>query len=76
MCLSVLLSGRSKCLIFFFFLLILVQEFSPSKACGISPDQKLNPCLCWRVDSLPPSHQGSPVPILNVDVCFLVLSLM
>ena len=31
---------------------------SCSAACGILPDQVLNPCL---VDSLPLSHQGSPV---------------
>ena len=30
-------------------------------ACGIFPDQGLNPCpLHWQADSLPLSHQGSP----------------
>ena len=30
-------------------------------ACGIFPDQGLNPCLLhWQVESLPLSHQGSP----------------
>ena len=30
-------------------------------ACGIFPDQGLNPCLLhWQADSLPLSHQGSP----------------
>ena len=29
---------------------------------GIFPTQGLNPCLLhWQVDSLPPSHQGSPL---------------
>ena len=33
-----------------------------STACGIFPDQGLNPCLLhWQVDSLPLSHQGSPL---------------
>ena len=33
-----------------------------SKACGIFPDQQLNPCLLhWQADSLPLSHQGSVV---------------
>ena len=32
-----------------------------SAACGIFPDQGLNPCLLhWEVDSSPLSHQGSP----------------
>ena len=30
-------------------------------ACGIAPDQGLDPCpLLWQVDSSPLSHQGSP----------------
>ena len=33
-----------------------------SVACGIFPDQGLNPCLLhWQADSLPLSHQGSPI---------------
>ena len=33
---------------------------SCSTACGISPDQELNPCLLhWLADSPPLSHQGS-----------------
>ena len=36
-----------------------------SEACGIFPDQGLNPCLLhWQADSLPLSHQGS------LDSCF------
>ena len=38
------------------------------KACGIFPDQELNPCLL-QMDSLPLSYQGSPAgPILNFSV--------
>ena len=37
------------------------SRFSCSSACGIFPDQGLNPCLLhWPADSLPLSHQGSP----------------
>ena len=33
---------------------------------GIVPDQWLNPCLLhWQVDSLPMSHQGSPIVIFR-----------
>ena len=33
-----------------------------SEACGISPDQGSNLCfLHWQADSLPLSHQGSPI---------------
>ena len=33
-----------------------------SAACGVFPDQGSNPFLLqWQVDSLPLSHQGSPV---------------
>ena len=33
-----------------------------STVCGIFPDQGLNlSLLCWQADSLPLSHQGSPV---------------
>ena len=39
----------------------MVHRLSFSKACGISPDQRLNPCLLhWQVDSLSLNHQGSP----------------
>ena len=45
-----------------------VRWLSCSRACGISPDQGSNPCLLpWQLDSLPPSHQGSPeIRILTV----------
>ena len=36
---------------------------SRSAACGIFPDQGLNPCpLHWQADSQPLRHQGSPIP--------------
>ena len=35
-------------------------------ACGIFPDQGLNPWLLhWQMDSLPLSHQGSPFIFLS-----------
>ena len=38
---------------------------SCSAACGILPDQGLNPCpLHWQADSQPLCHQGSPAPVL------------
>ena len=38
-----------------------MHRLSCSAACGIFPDQGLNPCFPhWQVDSLPLSHQGSP----------------
>ena len=39
---------------------------SCSAACGIFPDQGLNPCpLHWQADSQPLRHQGSPIFIIN-----------
>ena len=41
-----------------------VHGFSCSVACGILPDQGLNPCfLPWQADSSPQSPQGSPVTL-------------
>ena len=41
---------------------VLAHGPSCSTACGIFPDQGLNPCpLHWQADSQPPYHQGSPV---------------
>ena len=38
------------------------RGLSCSTVCGIFLDQGLNPCLLhWQADSLPLSHQGSPV---------------
>ena len=44
--------------------IVVVCGLSCSVACGIFPDQGLNPCLLhWQADSLPLSHQGSPALI-------------
>ena len=44
---------------------VVAHGLSCSKACGIFPDQGLNSCLLqWQVDSLPLSHQRSPVSYL------------
>ena len=41
--------------------IVVVPGLSCSVACGIFPDQGVNPCfLHWQPDSLPLSHQGSP----------------
>ena len=41
-------------------LIAVAHGISCSVACGILPDQGLNPCfLHWQVDSLPLSHPGS-----------------
>ena len=43
---------------------------SCSVACGIFPDQGLNPCpLHWHVDSQPLDHQGSPFILFLVPPC-------
>ena len=46
---------------------------SCSVACGIFPDQGLNPCpLHWQADSQPLRHQGSPPSFLrlnNIQFC-------
>ena len=41
---------------------------SCSTACGIFPDQGLNLCLLhWQADSLPLSHQGSLIFVLDLS---------
>ena len=46
-----------------------VHRLSCSAACGIFPDQGLNPCLLhWQADSLPLGHQGSPLPSPLKDI--------
>ena len=48
---------------------VVMHGVSFSTACGIFPDQGLNPCLLhWQVNSLPVSHQGNP--------CFLMAFLL
>ena len=44
-----------------------------SAACGIFPDQGLNPCpLHWQADSQPLRHQGSPLKHLYTTVVYAV----
>ena len=44
---------------------VVAHGLSCSAACGIFPDQGLNPCpLHWQADSQPLHHQGSPRPLL------------
>ena len=41
---------------------VVVNALSCSQACGIFSNQGSNPCLLhWQADSLPLSHQGSPI---------------
>ena len=49
---------------------------SCSAACGIFPDQGLNPCpLHWQADSQPLHHQGSPAFFFLYYISFLVMGL-
>ena len=42
---------------------------SCSVACGIFPDQGLNPCpLHWQADPQPLRHQGSPISFLKISI--------
>ena len=44
---------------------VVVHGLSCSMACGIFPDQRSNPRLVhWQADSLPLSHQGSPLAVV------------
>ena len=48
--------------------IVVARGLSCLSACGIFPDQGLNPCLLpWQVGSLPLSHQGSPNVIVIKD---------
>ena len=54
-----------------------VHGFSCSVACGIFPDQGLNPCpLHWQADSLLLDHQGSPCKILINAFSGIIISLL
>ena len=56
----------------------MVHRFSCSVARGIFPDQGSNPCLLhWQEDSLPLSHQRSPVLFLLIYliICLLFICL-
>ena len=55
---------------------VMALRLTHSRACGIFPDQGLNPCLLhWQVDSFPLSHQESPSFILlrNNTVHFFLM---
>ena len=50
----------------FIYLFLTVLDLCYCGACGIFPDQGLNPSLLhWQADSLPLSHQGSPYLYFN-----------
>ena len=41
---------------------VVAHGLSCSEACGVFPNQGMNSCfLHWQADSLPLSHQGSPI---------------
>ena len=48
---------------------VVAHWLSCSAACGIFPDQGLNPCpLNWQTDSQPLRHQGSPIGIVLLSL--------
>ena len=47
--------------------IVVMHGLSYSKACGIFLDQGSNTCLPWQSDSLPLSHQGSPLTLIFVS---------
>ena len=50
---------------------VVAHGLSCPEICGIFLDRGSNPCLLhWQVDSLPLSHQGSPI-VISVLSCFL-----
>ena len=47
--------------------IVVAHRLSSSTTCGIFLDQESNPCLLhWKVDSLPLSHQGSPINMILI----------
>ena len=47
--------------------LVVAHGLSCSTACGIFPDQGLNPCpRHWQADSQPLRHQGSPLVLIEL----------
>ena len=51
-----------------------MHGLSCSEACGIFPDQGLNPCpLLWQVDFYPLCHQGSPLCNFLILYFFVVV---
>ena len=54
---------------------VVAHRLSCSLTCRIFLDQGSNPCpMHWQVDSLPPSHQESPVS-LNLEKCISISQL-
>jgi len=52
-----------------------VHGLSCSEASWIFLDQGLNPCpLHWQVDSLPLSHQGSPLMLFSMEEMKIFIS--
>ena len=47
--------------------IVVAHRLSCSTTCGIFLDQESNSCLLhWKVDSLPLSHQGSPINMILI----------
>ena len=57
---------------------VVARGLSCSTACGIFPDQGLNPCpLHWQVDSYPLCHQGSTHSSVDGHLgCFHILAIV
>ena len=56
---------------------VVAHRPSCSAACGIFPDQGLNPCpLHWQADSQPLRHQGSPLIVFLDSLGFSVYKIM
>ena len=54
-------------------LVIVAHGPSCSAACGILPDQGLNPCpLHWQADSQPLHHQGSPLIVVLICISLMI----
>ena len=57
--------------------IVVVHGLSYFEACGIFPDQGLNPYLLhWQADSLPLSHQGSPNSFLMTGDSKLIIQII
>ena len=57
---------------------VVAHRLSCPTACGIFPDQGLNPCpLHWQADSQPLCHQGSPFcNVLDLTLCLAKLCIL
>ena len=53
--------------------MVVAHRLSCSVACGVLPDQGLNPCLLhWQADSSPLNHHGSPLLFFNGNDVFQI----